>query len=96
MDTATSQFILGMSGAIIVLLLSVLSYFLRQIIRTVSSLRDIVLDLKSMVSLQKADLEHFKTSCDSRFSYISSNLGEINDKLNQHQDSITVLKERVG
>ena len=95
MDTATSQFILGMSGAVIVLLLSVITYFLRQFIRSVNSIRDAVFELKIIVKSQSTDLENHKTSCKARHVHISNHMSDVNNKLSKHQDSITVLKERV-
>ncbi|MCD4681124.1 MAG: hypothetical protein K8S00_12135 [Bacteroidales bacterium] len=94
MEQNTLEFILSISGIITVLLLAVIGFFLRQFIKSVNSLREVIIEIRIMVNSQKFDLTNFKRTCEDRHTYLSTNIRTINDQISKHQDSITVLKER--
>jgi hypothetical protein len=98
MDKEVLMFIQSISGWIIVALLGIIAYFLRdsnhKMTAQIEALNDIMRSFE-MRFIKKDSTDDIKwTNCEDRHETISNRLTEHGKKLDQHEVEISVLKER--
>jgi F0F1-type ATP synthase membrane subunit b/b' len=72
--------LLSAAGAIIMVLLGVVSFFLKPLLRAIDGLKEAVNDLKLLVELQKQEAKSFNKLCDWKHDLIEKRLDEIENK----------------
>ena len=94
MDPTTMEFIISLSGAIILMLLGAIAFFFRQLYNIVMELKDIVGDLKSIVGTQRSELSSLKEANDDKHKVIDLRLNAHADRLDKYGNRITVLETK--
>jgi len=79
-------------GAIIVLLISIIGYFLNKWIRAIEGLTDAVGSLKVIIGIIQNNQTNFSESCNYKHSIIDNRLKKHSEKLEEFTDEITKVK----
>ena len=72
--------LLSAAGAIIMVLLGVVSFFLKPLLRAIDSLKEAVNDLKLLVELQKQEAKSFNKLCEFKHNMIEKRLLDIENE----------------
>lgn len=91
MNEETLIWILSISGTIIILLLGIISFFLRQFVKSVDEIKSFVNALHVSVAEDKMNLNAFMTNHHEKHIAIDNRLNDHSKKLNEH--SILIAKK---
>lgn len=92
MDLQILYFILGISGAIIILLLTVIGFFLKMIVKIINSLEETVNRLIKSVTILETNDTNSGIGCIEKHTTITTRLNDHSKRLNDHEKQITQLK----
>lgn len=88
------QFVLAVSGTIIMILLAAVAYFLKKWAEATDSLTQSVNDLKTSVELLKLNQGNFDKTCFNKHLTIDNRLNAHSEKLEEHSQAIAELKAK--
>lgn len=91
MDLQILYFILGISGAVITILLSVIGIFLKMILKTINSLEQTTNILAKSVAVQEANQMNSGIGCLKTHTVIDTRLNEHSRRLNEHDKDLARL-----
>ena len=92
MNTDSYQYILGLSGGLISILLIIIGFFLRQQINATKSLTESVNLLKTSVEVLKASQSSYSENERERHEVIERRLNNHHDTLSDHEKRILKLE----
>ncbi|WP_299576709.1 hypothetical protein [uncultured Sunxiuqinia sp.] len=93
MNSETYQFILAVVGPIMVILLGIIGFFLRQQVSVTKTLTDTVNVLNTSVEVLRTNHNHFSTSDIERHKIIDRTLEAHSDKISDHEKRIIKLEK---
>ena len=94
MDTETSKFILTVCGFLIISLMGILAFFLKEFIDNVKIIKTVLLDLQLIVAKMTIKYETDKSQCDKSHFVLDKRLDHHGQRLDDHDIKITILEER--
>jgi len=86
--------IISIVGFVIVSLLGGNIYFVKNLITTINDLKDSVVEHKLVIETEKIKTTDFRENCKSTHEVVNSRLNQHSKKLAEHEQQITILKER--
>jgi len=87
-----SNIFLSISGFLIVMLLGIIGFFLRQQIGVIKSLTDSVNSLNTSLAVVRSNETHFRSTCVVTHSKVDDLLTKHGERLDQHEIAITTLQ----
>lgn len=81
-------------GFVIVSLLGGNIYFVKNLITTINNLKDSVIEHKLVIETEKIKTIDFRENCKSTHDVVNNRLNQHSKKLAEHEQQITILKER--
>ena len=94
MDAVTLKFILSICGFLIVAMMGILAFFLKEFIDNVKIIKTVLLDLQLIVAKMTIKYETDKTLCDKTHLLVDKRLDHHGQRLDDHDIKITILEER--
>lgn len=92
MELHILYYILGIAGAIIILLLGVIGFFLKMIVKVINSLEETVNRLIKTVAVIETTQQLNGSGCVDKHSVITTRLNDHAKRLNDHGEEIARLK----
>jgi len=92
MELHILYYILGIAGAIIILLLGVIGFFLKMIVKVINSLEETVNRLIKTVAIIETTQQLNGSGCTEKHSAITTRLNDHSKRLNEHGEEIAKLK----
>ena len=91
-DLTVMDYMVTISGTLILLLLGGIGYFLRQFASSVRDLKITVDQLRLVLSVEQEKIHNIKETLIASLSNVDIKLNVLNVKVDQHDKDITVLK----
>jgi len=91
-DLTVMDYMVTISGSIILLLLGGISYFLRQFASSVKDLKSTVEQLRLVLSVEQEKVSNMKETLITSLTIMDTKLVSISNKVDQHEKDIVVLK----
>jgi len=92
MNSETYQFVLAVVGPIMVLLLAIIGFFLRQQVTATKMLTDTVNILNTSVEVLRNNHSNFSVTDNERHSIVNRRLDSHSEKINDHEKRIIKLE----
>lgn len=91
-DLTVMDYMVTISGSIILLLLGGISYFLKQFATSVKDLKNTVEQLRLVLSVEQEKVNNIKETLLTSLTVVDGKLNFLSTKVDQHDKDITVLK----
>lgn len=92
MNETLAQFFISVAGAIIMLLLAAIAYFVKEWIKSTRSLADAVIELKLTIALLQTNQGNSAINCNGKHQVIDLRLNEHAKRLNEHGEAIAEMQ----
>jgi hypothetical protein len=89
MSPELSKWILGIAGAIIMLLLAGNGYWIKRLVASIDQLRQTVIDMEISAGTQKSEFSACKQRCES-------NSTTVNDRLKSYSTDIKIMGKQIA
>lgn len=96
MNETLASFFLTVAGAIIMLLLGGIMYFLKKWIDSTDALTCSVNDLKTTVALLQSNQGNNDRNCTKRHEVIDRRLNDHSEKIHEHSEAIVEIQSRIS
>jgi len=91
-----AEWVLGLAGVIIMLLLSAIGWFLNRYADSFDALKESVTTSQIEVSGKITELFDYRNSCEKHLHVVDNRLNSHSTKLDEHGKAIEILKERTA
>ncbi len=90
----TEEIFLTISGFLIVTLLSIIAYFLKDFVNQVKDLKQAVIDLQITIRSDQASIDGWRESEREKHDVIAKRLDDHGRRLDMHEIEITAIKTK--
>ena len=95
MSSATLEWILGLAGTLIMLLLMANGFWIKRLVQTIDKLKESVNGILVEAGRKYIELADFKDACEERNDQVNRRLNDHSHQLKQHSEDIAVIKEKI-
>jgi hypothetical protein len=93
MDTSVLGFVLAVSGSIIILLLTIVGYFVKKLINKVDDISVSLVNICLTVEKSSVSYDSFEEICERNFNSIDHRLNGHEKRINEHESRLVKLEK---